>query len=93
MAATNKISFESSPAFLVANMTAPILLIQGDVDQEDSMDEFLGNVHAMRQHGLDAEIFVVPDEMHGLGLYEHQMMGYTVMADFLERNLLAPSHD
>ena len=81
----NKMAFESSPVSLVANMTAPLLLVASDADEDNSFEETIGAVRGMRAHGLEPELLIVPDEVHGLGLYENQVGAYEATVEFLKR--------
>jgi dipeptidyl aminopeptidase/acylaminoacyl peptidase len=81
-------SYLSSPAASVANMTAPLMIIQGDADQEVDFEESVGIVRAFRKAGLPPpEVLAVPDETHGLGAYRNWLHGYTAAADFFVRHL------
>jgi len=80
-------AFQSSPAATANNMTSPLLLIQGDADEEVDFEELVGCVRALRAHGIEPEIMVVPDEVHGLGQYEHQATAYRVILSFLTKHL------
>ena len=77
---------------LAANMTSPLLLIQGDADEEVDFEELIGCVRALRSHGLQPSVMVVPDESHGLGLYDHQLDMYRAMATFLNTHLKPHGH-
>ena len=83
-----QIAFGASPAAAAANMTAPLLLLQGDADEEVAFDEMVGTVRALRRAGLRPEIGVWPDESHGLGAYRHQCEAYERTAAFLWKQLL-----
>jgi dipeptidyl aminopeptidase/acylaminoacyl peptidase len=80
-------SFRSSPVSMAANMTSPLLLIQGDADEEVEFEEMVGCVRALRAFGISPEVSVVPDEVHGLGQYDHQLDAYQATAVFLNKHL------
>ena len=80
-------AFESSPVSSVSKMTSPLLLVQGDADEEVDFEELIGCVRALRLHGIEPEVMVVPDEVHGLGRYSNQMKAYAVMTTFFDRHL------
>ena len=67
--------------------TAPLLMIQGDADEEVDFEETIATVRALRTLGLAPETLVVPDESHGLGLYAHQVDAYELSRDFFMRTL------
>ena len=70
-------------------MSSPLLLVQGDADEEVDFEELIGCVRALRSHGIAPEVMVVPDEVHGLGRYPNQLDAYAAMALFFEKHLLS----
>merc|ERR1712216_125385 len=84
-----KLMLESSPAGHVQTLTSPLLLIQGDADEEVSFQESIGMVRAVRALGRDnVQTFVVPDETHGCGTYGHQMQTLEATKAFLFEHLV-----
>uniref|UniRef100_A0A7S3BYT6 Peptidase S9 prolyl oligopeptidase catalytic domain-containing protein n=1 Tax=Haptolina ericina TaxID=156174 RepID=A0A7S3BYT6_9EUKA len=79
--------FSSSPVAHVSNRTSPLLLIQGDADEEVSFEETVGCVRALRSFGIDPETLVIPDESHGIGAYTNQLVAHEAMASFFEQHL------
>jgi len=67
--------------------TAPLLLIQGDADEEVDFEETIATVRALRTLGIAPQVLVVPDESHGLGLYAHQCDAYTISLEFFLEHL------
>ena len=83
----------SSPAAHVRNATSPLLLMQGDADEEVDFQELIGIVRALRTVGRgenEVDVVVYPDEAHGLATYAHQMDAYGKMVAFLCKHLAVP---
>ena len=61
-----KVAYASSPAAYLPQMTSPLLIIQGDADEEVDFQESIGMVRGLRAVGVEPELLVVPDEAHGI---------------------------
>ena len=70
-----------------SGFTAPLLLIQGDADEEVDFEETIATVRALRMLGITPQVLTVPDEGHGLDLYAHQRDGFEIMLDFFLKHL------
>ena len=89
-----QLAWDSSPAGHVANLTSPLLLIQGDSDANVNFQESIGLVRALRsvldvEEGPEGvlETLIVPDERHGLALFRNQVVAADATADFLRRRI------
>ena len=87
-AAAAKVAFESSPAAHTANITGPLLLIHGDLDQEVPFQESRSLAQRLRAQGSDVETLFFPDECHGECAYANQLTANGATAKFLIRQLL-----
>lgn len=84
------LAWASSPASHVQNLTGPLLLIQGDADDEVAFSESVGLVRAVRKLGRkNVEAMVFPDETHGLARYASQLGAAEATASFLDAHLAA----
>ncbi len=80
----------ASPIHKVGNIKAPLMVIQGANDPRVPQSEADQMVEAIREAGGSVEYLLFPDEGHGLARLPNRIKGYTQMADFLEKHLLAP---
>jgi len=89
-----KLGWNSSPASQVGNLTSPLLLIHGDLDNEVDFQESRGMQRLTRRLLGEKvsdeliETLVFPDEMHGLALYQHQLQAAQATADFMQQHLM-----
>ncbi|HEY2066560.1 MAG TPA: prolyl oligopeptidase family serine peptidase [Gemmatimonadaceae bacterium] len=81
------LAFQSSPLASVKTWRSPVLLIHGDDDRNVSFSETVTLVEALREHGVDFEQLILPDEIHGFLRYASWLQAYTAAADFLDRKL------
>ena len=86
---TQALARRSSPAAFVGNLSSPLLLIQGDADDEVAFSETISVVRDARRGKSDGlvQALVFPDETHGLARYESQLAAAQATADFLSDNL------
>ena len=83
-----QLAWSSSPSSHVANLTGPLLLIQGDADNEVAFSESVGLMRAVRALGRDNVVSkVFPDETHGLARYAAQVEAAELTAAFLRMHL------
>jgi dipeptidyl aminopeptidase/acylaminoacyl peptidase len=83
-----ELAYISSPVSHVQNLTGPLLLIQGDADDEVAFSESIGLMRAIRSFGRNNVISkVFPDETHGLARYETQLEAAMATAEFLDVHL------
>ena len=79
---------DSSPAGHLDNITGPLLLIQGDADEEVPFQESLSLARYLRKKGgVSVETLFFPDECHGECAYEHQLAAGNATVAFLLRHL------
>jgi dipeptidyl aminopeptidase/acylaminoacyl peptidase len=83
-----QLAFLSSPIASIAVWHSPVLLIQGDDDQDVPFSQTVQLVEALREHGVDYEELVFPDELHQILLRRNWIRAYADQADFLDRKLL-----
>ncbi len=82
------LAWASSPVSHVQNLTGPLLLIQGDADDEVAFSESVGLMRAVRKLGRkNVEAMVFPDETHGLARYASQLKAAEATASFLDSHL------
>jgi dipeptidyl aminopeptidase/acylaminoacyl peptidase len=81
----------ASPIHKVADIRAPLMVIQGANDPRVPQSEADQMVEAMRARGATVEYLLYPDEGHGLAKLPNRITAYTKMADFLAAHLLGPA--
>jgi len=79
------IAWLSSPASQLENYDEkyPLLMIQGDADEEVPFEETIAVVRALRSLGIDANTLVFPDETHCINAYRNQLLMWKATADLL----------
>jgi len=82
-----RLAFESSPMATVDGWRSPVLLIHGDDDRNVAFTETSSLVEQLRQRGVEHEVLVFPDEVHGFLLHTTWLRAYTATADFFRRKL------
>ena len=85
--AQQKLARDSSPASHLHNITGPLLLIQGDLDQEVPFQESLSLARFLRTRAKVETLFF-PDECHGECAYENQMVAAGATVAFFRKYLL-----
>lgn len=85
----SQVAFLSSPIASIAIWHSPVLLIQGDDDQDVPFSQTVQLVEALREHGIDYEELIFPDELHQILLRKNWIRAYAAQADFLDRKLAA----
>lgn len=83
-----QVAFLSSPIASISIWHSPVLLIQGDDDQEVPFAQTVQLVEALRKRGVDAEELVFPDELHQILLRRNWIRAYAAEEDFLDRELM-----
>ncbi len=89
-AQTEKTAWDSSPMASIATWRSPVLLIQGDDDRNVSFSQTVSLARALREHGVEFQELVFPDEIHGFLLHRHWLEAYKAEADFFQRHLMSP---
>ncbi len=78
-----------SPLFNAANITRPLMVLQGANDPRVLQVESDEIVEAARTNGVPVEYIVFEDEGHGFMKKENQMEGYKAILEFLDQYLMA----
>ncbi|MCP4593155.1 MAG: S9 family peptidase [bacterium] len=82
-----RLAFASSPMAAVDSWRSPVLLIHGDDDRNVPFSETVELVNALRQRGVELELLVFPDEVHGFLLHRNWLTTYQAAAVFFDRHL------
>lgn len=82
-----RLAWASSPLAAVKFWRSPVLLIQGDDDDEVPFLQTVQLAAALRQRNVDTQVLVFPDEVHSFLLDRNWMAAFTAAADFLDRHL------
>ena len=64
-----------------------MLLIHGDDDRNVAFTETGSLVEQLRKRGVEHEVLVFPDEVHGFLLHATWLKAYAATADFFRRKL------
>jgi len=90
-AANLALAWGSSPVSHLANISGPLLLIHGDLDQEVAVQESMSLARALRDRGgkagANVRTLAFPGECHGECAYENQLAAAEATADFLVEHL------
>ncbi len=85
-----RLAFESSPLASVDGWRSPVLLIHGDDDRNVPFNETVELVQKLRELGVEHELLVFPDEVHGFLRHANWLELFRRSAAFLERWLGDP---
>ena len=77
----------SSPISAVATWRSPVLLVHGDDDHNVAFSESVRLAEALREHGVEYQELVLPDEIHGFLRHASWLRVYAAAADFLDAKL------
>ncbi len=80
-------AFESSPLGSVEGWRSPVLLIHGDDDRNVPFEESIELVDRLRELGVEHELLVFPDEVHGFLLHDSWLRLFGAAERFFERHL------
>jgi dipeptidyl aminopeptidase/acylaminoacyl peptidase len=86
-----RLAWESSPLASVDTWHSPVLLVQGDNDDEVPFLQTVQLAAALRQRNVEAQELVFPDEVHDFLLYRDWYAAYSASAEFFQRHLKAPA--
>jgi dipeptidyl aminopeptidase/acylaminoacyl peptidase len=64
-----------------------VLLIHGDDDRNVAFTETGSLVEQLRKRGVEHELLVFPDEVHGFLLHTTWLKAYAATAEFFRRKL------
>ena len=76
----------ANPIHYIGEHSAPMLLMHGTADHVVSPSQTDLMFQALKQHGIEAERYVIPDAQHG-GIYWVQNQVLDVIVDFFDRHL------
>ena len=82
-----RLAFESSPLSTVDGWRSPVLLVHGDDDRNVPFNETVELVEKLRELGVEHELLIFPDEVHGFLRHENWLEVFRRSADFFERHL------
>jgi dipeptidyl aminopeptidase/acylaminoacyl peptidase len=82
-----KLARESSPISSVDKWKSPVLLIHGDDDRNVAFSQTVDLVRKLREHGVQFEELVFPDEVHDFLRHQNWLRAYHAAADFFDRKL------
>ena len=82
-----RLAFESSPLASVAGWRSPVLLVHGDDDRNVPFDETVELVEKLRELGVEHELLIFPDEVHGFLRHENWLEVFRRSATFFDRHL------
>jgi dipeptidyl aminopeptidase/acylaminoacyl peptidase len=77
----------ASPISALSAWRSPVLLIQGDDDHNVAFSESVRLAEALREHDVEYQELVLPDEIHGFLRYASWVRAYQATADFLDAKL------
>jgi len=80
-------ALESSPAFDVSFWTSPVLMVHGDDDRNVLFQQTTDLVQRLRRRGLEPELLVLPDEVHGFLRHDSWLRVFEAAYEFLNRHL------
>ena len=87
--AAGRLAFESSPMSSLGGWKAPVLLVHGDDDRNVPFSETVDLAAALRKQGVETELLVLPDEIHGFLRQSSWKAVFARAASFLERTMPA----
>ena len=82
-----RLAFESSPLATVDGWRSPVLLVHGDDDRNVPFNETVELVEKLRELGVEHELLIFPDEVHGFLRHENWLEVFRRSTDFFERHL------
>ena len=82
-----KLARESSPISSVDKWKSPVLLIHGDDDRNVAFSQTVDLVRKLREHGVQFEELVFPDEVHDFLRHKNWLRAYHAAVDFFDRKL------
>jgi dipeptidyl aminopeptidase/acylaminoacyl peptidase len=79
----------SSPISSVGSWRSPVLLVHGDDDHNVAFSESVRLAAALREHGVEYQELVLPDEIHGFLRHASWLRVYRATEGFLDAKLRA----
>jgi dipeptidyl aminopeptidase/acylaminoacyl peptidase len=83
----NKLARESSPIASVDKWKSPVLLVHGDDDRNVAFSQTVDLVRKLREHHVEFEELIFPDEVHDFLRHEDWLRAYHAASDFFDRKL------
>ncbi len=81
------LAYASSPISDISGWTSPVLFVHGDDDRNVMFGQTIDLVRRLREKGVDHEIVVFPDEVHGFYRYQSWFRTFKAAEDFFDRKL------
>jgi len=81
------LAYQSSPVSDLSRWTAPVLLVHGDDDRNVLFKQTIDLAERLRDKGVNPEILVLPDEVHGFLRYDSWKQVFEAAKDFFDRKL------
>jgi dipeptidyl aminopeptidase/acylaminoacyl peptidase len=78
---------QSSPVSDLSGWTSPVLLVHGDDDRNVLFQQTTDLAVRLRRQGIEPEVLVLPDEVHGFLRHASWLRVFEAAAEFLERRL------
>ena len=82
-----KLARESSPIASVDKWKSPVLLIHGDDDRNVAFSQTVDLVRKLREHHVEFEELIFPDEVHDFLRHEDWLRAYHAGVDFFDKHL------
>lgn len=82
-----KLARESSPIASVDKWKSPVLLIHGDDDRNVAFSQTVDLIRKLREHHVDFEELIFPDEVHDFLRHEDWLRAYRAGVDFFDKHL------
>ena len=82
-----KLARESSPITFVDKWKSPVLLIHGDDDRNVAFSQTVDLVRKLREHNVQFEELIFPDEVHDFLRHENWLRAYHAASDFFDRRM------
>jgi dipeptidyl aminopeptidase/acylaminoacyl peptidase len=80
-------AFAASPMADLDTWRSPVLLVHGDDDHNVPFVETVRLVEELRERGVEPELLVFPDDVHGFLLHRNWLAAYRATLAFFERHL------
>ncbi len=85
-----RLAFESSPLATVDGWRSPVLLVHSDDDRNVPFNETVELVEKLRELGVEHELLIFPDEVHGFLRHANWLEVFRRSAAFFEKWLGGP---
>jgi dipeptidyl aminopeptidase/acylaminoacyl peptidase len=86
-AASDSLSWVSSPLSSIKRWHSPVLVIQADDDRNVPFDQTVLLTKALRENEVPYELIVIPNEIHDLLLHRSWLAYFHAQSDFLDEHL------